>query len=215
MMKALGMATCVAALALGSTSCGGGKEVRPAVLLGTSGGDLPDEWAYHRLGASDGVVDCTAELSRSQVKDFGVDLAKEAGVLPVKLEVNLVGDGTPVRIAPESLQPVLLLENGTALGPLGPDKVRARLKKELRSGLDDMEVRNVLLQKAGNSRSRHVGYLYFELPAGARPTGDRLTVPGTSGEAYAVDLGRSLLQVSYTAGAGSDGTSRSISIGVR
>lgn len=215
MTSALERGLLTAALLAGLASCGGGKEVRPAVVLGTSTGDLPDEWAYHRLGASDGVVDCTAELCRTQAKDLGVDLSREAGVLPVKLVINLVGDDLPVRIAPESLQPVLLLENGTALDPIDPDKVRARLQKEKRGGLEDMEVRNVLLQKAGNSRSRHAGYLYFDLPAGARPAGDRLTVQGASGEAYVVDLGRSLLQISYTAGAGSDGIARSISIGVR
>ena len=207
----LGSALFLATLA----SCGGGSGLQTDVVLTASESTLPDEWAFHRLGSNDGVIDCTAEIDAAPTNRFGFDISRELDVVPVLLIVNLVGDGTPVRLAEESLQPVLFLENGITLGPAKSSELREEIDEKYVAQFDASVFRSTLLQRAGNSQSRHAGYLFFQIPEGSQYHDGILDVVGANGEGYAARLGRSILQLSYTAGTGADKETATINVGTK
>ncbi|MEM6675888.1 MAG: hypothetical protein AAF726_23770 [Planctomycetota bacterium] len=203
------------ALALFAAACGGGSKVKSDLVFRAADTGNPDKWAFHRLGANDRVIECEAQIDTNPKGTFDFELSRRFNVVPIRLTVTLVSPEHVVRLNESNMQPILFLENGTALSIADPDALEERVKRKYKQAFRESLFEDTLLQSLGQNRTRVEGYLFFELPR--KSLGDDLefVVEGASATAYEIDLHRSLVQFGYDVTFEGRETRRTINVGTK
>lgn len=187
------------AVSLAAVSCGGGgSQVKSDIVFSAANTSQPEQWAYHKLGSNDEVVLCSAQIDSNPEGVFEFKLTRKFNVVAVKLSVNLVSrEGDKVTLAEATMQPVLFLEDGTALEYVDPATLRKDVDKKRLPAFDRNIFEDKLLQDLGLSETKAEGYLFFQLPGDSLGEDVELTVSGPNGSAYLVNLRRSLVRFTY------------------
>ncbi|MEM6672528.1 MAG: hypothetical protein AAF726_06765 [Planctomycetota bacterium] len=176
---------------------GGGSNVSSRVVLEASNTGIADDYAYHTLGATDGIVRCTASIDANPRATFGRKIDEKFGVVPVRLEITLISEEHQINVSATSMKPVLFLENGVALKAVDPAELRDEIEKDDLAKFDRSLFGDHVLQTFGRSETQVRGYLFFDLPPDSKRDGMRLFIAGPAGTAYTVDLQRSIVQFTY------------------
>lgn len=152
-------------LALGLASCAAGVPLQ-ASRPGDSAGYPPQ--------ATQGPVHVEARYYLDQIAIFGGDMTFDLSLVPVALRMGVVGggiDSTEIPAAPEDMDLVLILPDGTFLRRVPPEKLDVRRRRFAR-----------LVQEAlvggflPSWTTPREGFVYFELPAGVSLDPDSLSV---------------------------------------
>ena len=203
-------------LVAGAASCGGGKPPVKSDILFRSADTLnPEKFAFHTLGATDGTVRCTASIDTNPKAAFQFKLTSDFDVVAVKLTVHLSSHGEhEVDLRESTMQPVLFLENGTALPSVDPGTIRGSIKQKYHSAFDDNVFEyDGLLTSRGDNKAE--GYVFFQLPCDPLDGDVEFTVAGTDGSAYAVNLRHSLVRFTYTIDDGKRQAKQTINVGTK
>ncbi|MEM1450447.1 MAG: hypothetical protein AAGI22_15120 [Planctomycetota bacterium] len=203
------------ALALLAASCGGGSKVKSDLVFRAADTGNPDKWAFHRLGANDSVIECEAQIDTNPKGTFDFELSKRFNVVPVRLTVTLVSPDHVVRLNESNMQPILFLENGTALPIADPDAMEEDVKRKYKQTFRENLFEDTLLQSLGQNRTRVEGYLFFELPRESLGDDIEFVVEGASSTAYEIDLHRSLVQFGFDVTYEGRETRRTINVGTK
>ena len=199
------------AVALLTVSCGGGSKVQSELLFQAADTGNPDKWAFHRLGANDRVIECTAQIDTNPKGTFDFELSKRFNVVPVELSVELVSPDHVVRLNESNMQPILFLENGATLQVVDPDELEKRVKSKNR----DLFLKSLFEDTLLQDRDEATGYLFFELPRESIGDDVEFVVEGASETAYAIDLRRSMIQFGYDVTYQGRETRRIINVGTK
>ena len=114
------------------------------------------------------IVYAEAQLVVNAERELGEDLVEERGVLPIKLSIQLKGEGQqtlPVSLDRDRWNMRLYLPDGQVLHPVPVDQVERGLKREARERIRRAHFEAILL---GSTASE--GYLFFAL----QPRGELL-----------------------------------------
>jgi len=152
---------------------------------------------WSSLSATDGILNCTATVDTGASSALGFDIEKRLDAVAIELQVRLKADQATVELRRAFFRPTLFLENGQALEELDWATIREELKPSVHDVVDKHRFKQDFLQKSSDSADAAAGLLFFRLPEGARRSGYRLETSGKHGEAYEVDLRRSMIAFTY------------------
>ena len=144
-------------LALGAASCASGVP-RQAQRPGDSAGYPPQ--------ATRGPVHVEARYYLDQDKIFGGDMVQDLSMVPIAVRLGVVGGGidmTEIPAAPEDMDMVLILADGTVLRRVAPETLDVRRRRFAR--LVQEALVGGFLPSWTDPRE---GFVYFELPSGVR-----------------------------------------------
>lgn len=182
--------TALAALA----SCGSSSPNRGELVFSEPVSAFPG-FADSSLQAGVFYAQCAYENDTKS--ELGVDVAEEAGVVPIFLRITLSGeiaDDVTIELKTDRMDPHLYLEDGTVMKHVPALEIAQRVPKKFRASVEDTAFSPRLMRGRNDEIS---GYLYFEAPGSVRIDGASAFATDVAGGLHALSVRRSLLAFEY------------------
>jgi hypothetical protein len=180
-----------------------------AVVGEELGGPPRDRRAYPPQ-TLEGIVYAQARYA-DHVAEFGQDLVEDAAVVPIRLRVQLRGQGAgeaQILLDPSRMNLRLVLADGAALQPVPFDDFAGVLDDEAAAAVRKLAFRGGLLEEQATE-----GYVFFALrPPAEFAMASRVVRHGDRGIVRSFDITSSLL--AFDAAIGSGGQRRPFYVGI-
>ncbi len=160
-------------------------------------GEAPQNFLGFPALSHENMVNAQATFEPEYAEIFDTDLVKRRGVIPVRLQIGLRGEGAEHRnilLNPDQWEITLYLQDGTALRPVDPEELAEMLGKKSAPKVRENKFRTGFLGTEGTS-----GFVYFQLsPKDEFTVRDRSLIHEKGDTSRGVDLYHSLVGFNVT-----------------